>query len=87
MKDTKAKEQEIRERIVPESSFVKHSGGVILKTFPWKPPFPTKTPISVAGIKDHKKIVDWMVVNNKLLEFYLSELATFWTSFRNGSSN
>lgn len=32
--------------IIPASSLVKHIGGLIRKTFPWIPPFPTRTPSS-----------------------------------------
>lgn len=31
---------------IPASSFEKHIGGFILKTFPWIPPLPTRIPSS-----------------------------------------
>lgn len=37
--------------IIPASSLVKHIGGLIRKTFPWIPPFPTRTPSSSRCIK------------------------------------
>lgn len=40
-------EKEKRCKNIPASSLVKQRGGVILNTFPKKPPFPISTPISI----------------------------------------
>lgn len=40
-----------RDEILPASSLLKHIGGLILKTFPCSPPFPTRMPSSTIHMK------------------------------------
>jgi len=52
--------------IIPASSLVKHIGGLIRKTFPWIPPFPTRTPSSTMCIQQTNESLGVIIWKRKL---------------------
>jgi len=50
--------------MLPASSLLKHIGGLILKTFPCSPPFPTRMPSSTI----HMKVNSYTTYLEHLLE-------------------